>query len=55
MIKQLRVGEGVSQEELALMADISVRTLQRVESGEQAQSRDGAIIGVCAGGLTRYH
>ena len=33
MIKQLRVGKGVSQEELALMADISVRTLQRVESG----------------------
>ena len=35
MIRQLRVGKGISQEELAQMADISVRTLQRVESGDK--------------------
>ncbi len=34
MIKQMRVGKGLSQEELAQIADISVRTLQRVESGD---------------------
>ncbi len=34
MIKQLREGKGLTQEELAQMADISVRTLQRVERGE---------------------
>ncbi|MEM7292794.1 MAG: 2TM domain-containing protein [Pseudomonadota bacterium] len=35
MIKELRIGKGLSQEELAQVADISVRTLQRIEAGDK--------------------
>lgn len=34
LIKELRLKKGITQEELASMTDISVRTIQRIESGE---------------------
>ena len=34
LIKQLRLKKGITQEELASKTDISVRTIQRIESGE---------------------
>ena len=34
LIKQLRQKKGITQEELAAKTDISVRTIQRIESGE---------------------
>jgi transcriptional regulator with XRE-family HTH domain len=34
LIKQLRVKKGMTQEELASKTDISIRTIQRIESGE---------------------
>ena len=34
LIKQLRLKKGITQEELAARTDISVRTIQRIESGE---------------------
>jgi transcriptional regulator with XRE-family HTH domain len=33
-IKEKRVQKGMTQEELALKCDITVRTIQRIESGE---------------------
>ena len=34
LIKQLRQKKGITQEDLAAKTDISVRTIQRIESGE---------------------
>lgn len=34
LVKQLRVKKGMTQEELASKTDISVRTIQRIESGD---------------------
>jgi transcriptional regulator with XRE-family HTH domain len=34
LIKELRLKKGITQEDLASMTDISVRTIQRIESGE---------------------
>ena len=34
LIKELRLKKGITQEDLAFMTDISVRTIQRIESGE---------------------
>jgi transcriptional regulator with XRE-family HTH domain len=34
LIKELRLKKGITQEDLAAMTDISVRTIQRIESGE---------------------
>ena len=36
ILKQLRIGRHLSQEELALMSGLNVRTIQRVESGHNA-------------------
>ena len=34
LIRELRLKKGITQEELAAKTDISVRTIQRIESGE---------------------
>ncbi|CAD5277040.1 MULTISPECIES: helix-turn-helix domain-containing protein [unclassified Imperialibacter] len=34
LIKELRLKKGITQEDLASLTDISVRTIQRIESGE---------------------
>ncbi len=34
LIKELRLKKGITQEELAAKTDISVRTIQRIESGD---------------------
>ena len=36
ILKQLRIGRHLSQEQLALMSGLNVRTIQRVESGQNA-------------------
>lgn len=36
-IKQLRMGKHLSQEQLAEKAKVSVRTIQRLEAGEDAK------------------
>lgn len=36
IIRKLRIEQGFSQEQLAFMAGISVRTLQRIERGAKA-------------------
>jgi transcriptional regulator with XRE-family HTH domain len=36
ILKQLRIGRHLSQEQLATMAGLSVRTIQRIESGHNA-------------------
>ena len=34
LIRELRLKKGITQEELAAKTDISVRTIQRIESGD---------------------
>jgi transcriptional regulator with XRE-family HTH domain len=36
ILKQLRIGRHLSQEQLALMSGLNVRTIQRIESGHNA-------------------
>lgn len=49
-IKELRVAKGWSQEQLATIAGLSTRTIQRIENGEQA-SLDTLNAIACALGL----
>ena len=40
--KQLRIGRHLSQEQLAQMSGLNVRTIQRIESGHTHVSQDSA-------------